>query len=211
MVGEHFFCDRHNKVGLRESSMRIIAGTAKGRRLASPPTRKTRPTTDRIRESLFSIIGDVTDAVVVDAFAGSGALGLEALSRGARKCFFFDTSRAAVKTVRENIGRVGVEEKAVLRRCSFERGLTRFVEGTPDLWFFDPPYGTSLAKRGLRAMISAPDKVTPGALVVWESGGDEEIPSFPEFAIVDTREYGTTRLVFLRRVTRSCAEGNEGV
>ena len=180
--------------------MRIIAGQARGRRLASPSDDKIRPTTDRVRESLFSILGDVTDAEVVDGFAGTGALGLEAMSRGARRCFFFDSSREAIATIRENARRVGVEARSVVRRCTFEQGLERFVEGTPDLWFLDPPYETGLAEQALQAMEEAEDRVTQGALVVWESARNEEIPELDSFELERERTYGSTRIVLLRCV-----------
>lgn len=180
--------------------MRIIAGRAKGRRLKSPPGREVRPTTDRIRESLFSMLGDLEGAVFVDAFAGSGALGLEAMSRGAKRGYFFDTSRRAIATVRENATRVGVEEQVVVRQCSFRQGLSNVVEGTPDLWFFDPPYGSSLAREGLNAMAECETKVTPGALVVWESSKEEEMLEIRRFEIASEKIYGRTRLIFFRCV-----------
>lgn len=178
--------------------MRIISGTARGRRLRTPPSEAIRPTTDRVREALFSILGAIHGAVVVDAFAGSGALGLEALSRGAGRCYFFDTSRQAIEVIDENIELVGVKDRAVVQRCSFVNGLKTTVEGTPDLWFFDPPYGTQFAEKGLQAMRMTPDKVTSGTLVVWESGRDEEIPQVEGFKVVDTRIYGSIRLAFFR-------------
>ncbi len=178
--------------------MRIIAGRARGRRLASPEGNKIRPTTDRVREALFSMLGNICGAVIVDGFAGSGALGLEALSRGAERCYFFDSSRQAVATIRENVSRVGVEDQSIIRRCGFEQGLERFVEGTPDLWFFDPPYGTIFAEQGLKAMERSTQKVTDGALVVWESHRDEAVPDLEAFEVTRKREYGTTRLVFFR-------------
>ena len=178
--------------------MRIIAGHAGGRRLISPNTDRIRPTTDRVREALFSMLGNVSGALVVDGFAGSGALGLEALSRGAEKCFFFDTSREAISVVRENCRRLDVVDQAIIRRCSFTRGMRQFVTGTPDLWFLDPPYHTDLAEQALLAMEEQVQIVTKGALVVWESHRDEAIPDLARFEITRKREYGSTRLVFLR-------------
>ena len=180
--------------------MRIIAGTARGRRLKSPTSNSIRPTGDRVRESLFSMLGDLKGAVVVDAFAGTGALGLEALSRGAEKAYFFDVSKEAIETIEENVRRVDVEQRATVKRSDFIEGLVTTVTGTPDLFFFDPPYGSDRAARGLEAMIGQTETVTPGALVVWESGVDEEIPIVEGFEVVDEREYGTTRLVFFRRL-----------
>lgn len=182
--------------------MRIIAGKAGGHRLIGPPTDRIRPTSDRVRESVFAMLGELEGAVVVDGFAGAGTLGLEALSRGAKQCYFFDTSRQAIETVVENARRTGLEDRALIHQCSFRRGLADVVEGTPDLWFFDPPYGSSLARRGLEAMEQRDDRVTPGALVVWESGRDEPIPSLERFDQVRQRDYGTTRVVFLRCIER---------
>lgn len=179
--------------------MRIIAGKAGGRRLVSPRSNRIRPTGERVREALFSMLGDLDGAVVVDGFAGTGALGLEALSRGARRCYFFDRAREAVATIRENIERVGVSDEAIVGRHSFVRGLEKVVKDTPDLWFLDPPYGTGLAEEALTAMADAEDTVTAGALVVWESGADEEIIEASGFETVEQRSYGRSRLVFFRR------------
>ncbi len=180
--------------------MRIIGGTVGGIRLASPPTDRTRPTGDRVREALFSMLGPLDGAVVVDAYAGSGALGLEALSRGAEGCYFFDTSREAIATIRENTERTGFGDRAIVHRMTFRRGLDEIVDGTPDLWFLDPPYGGCLAREALEAMEGAVSKVTPGTLVVWESDRDESLPSLDLFEVTRTREYGRTRLAFFRRI-----------
>lgn len=180
--------------------MRIIAGSRGGHRLTSPDTDHIRPTSDRVREALFSMLGGIRDAVVVDGFAGAGTLGLEALSRGAGHCYFFDSHRSAIDTIEENLRRTGLDERATVSKSTFTRGLTGVVEGTPDLWFLDPPYHSSLARKALEAMSSADDIVTPGALVVWESSRDEDIPTIDGFEPGRQREYGSTRLLFLRRV-----------
>jgi len=181
--------------------MRIIAGFAGGRKLKSPDTYSIRPTPERVREALFSMLGDLDGAVVVDAFAGTGALGLEALSRGAERAYFFDTSKEAIETIEENVRRVGVESQAIIKKGDFIEGLVTGISGTPDVFFFDPPYGSDRAARALEAMAGQPDKVTEGALVVWESGSDEEIPEAEGFELVEERSYGTTRLVFFRRLS----------
>lgn len=179
--------------------MRIIAGSARGRRLQSPATTNTRPTEDRVREAIFSILGDIHGAYVVDCFGGSGALGLEALSRGASEAVFFDTSRQAVQVINENIRRVGVEDRAVVFRLSFFKGLRDLLEGTPDLWFVDPPYGSDLVGKTLEALARAEDRVTQDALVVVEMPKEEQLPQFPQFIVEDCRVYGSTQVVFLRR------------
>jgi 16S rRNA (guanine966-N2)-methyltransferase len=178
--------------------MRIISGQARGRRLVTPPGYSTRPTTDRVRESLFSILGNLEGVTVVDGFAGSGALGCEALSRGARRCYFFDKAVDAIESVRENTRRIGADRRAVIRKCSFDYGLEHHVQEEIDLWFLDPPYGTDLARKSLDAMAHSPH-VTEGALVVVECDEADAIASVEGFALEDDRVYGRTRLLFYRR------------
>lgn len=180
--------------------MRIISGIARGRRLRSPASARVRPTEDRVREAIFSVIGSVEGAVVVDGFAGSGALGLEALSRGAGEAYFFDISHQAIEVINENIARVGVGDRARVFKQSFLRGLEDLVEGTPDLWFLDPPYDRGLVVQSLEAMAKAEDRVTKGALVVVEAADGEEIVDVGGFVIEDRRRYGSTQVIFLRRL-----------
>lgn len=179
--------------------MRIIAGKARGRRLRSPADSSIRPTEDRVREAIFSMIGDLQGAIVVDCFAGSGALGLEALSRGATKAYFFDISKQSIQVINENIIRVGVEDRASVSKIAFHRGLQDIVEGSPDLFFVDPPYKSGQIEVSLNAMLEAQAQVTEGALVVVEASRDEEIPVLPGFLVEDQRIYGSTQVVFLRR------------
>ena len=134
----------------------------------------------------------------MDGFAGSGALGLEAISRGAKKGYFFDTSRSAVDTIRENVRRLKMDDHSVVRQCDFVQGLERVVDEEPDLWFLDPPYQTSLAQQALEAMSTCEEKVTEGALVVWESEKDEPLLEAPRFEVWREKIYGRTRLVFFR-------------
>src|SRR5262245_5664288 len=122
--------------------MRIIAGTHKGRRIAAPKGEQTRPTGDRVREALFNLVGPVDDASVLDLFAGSGALGLEALSRGARRCVFAETDSAACRVIRQNVESLGLTGALVLQRDAVavlreERSGGR----RHDLILLDPPYG----------------------------------------------------------------------
>src|SRR5690554_3619799 len=107
--------------------MRIISGKARGLRLATPSTYHVRPTADRVREALFSILGDLEGAVVVDGFAGTGALGCEAISRGAARCYFFEKSREAVETVEENVRRIKGAGQAKVEKCTFEYGLGKHL------------------------------------------------------------------------------------
>lgn len=181
--------------------MRIIAGQSRGRRLATLPKggSSIRPTTDRVRESLFSILQSrqlLAGAHVLDIFAGSGALGCEALSRGAASVIFMDRSRAAFRTILENLRRIqhpGEEilvgdAKALLRNLRPPRPI--------DLVLMDPPYNMEL----LAPILQILDKgslLAPDATVVAEHHRDEAAPEdLPLLAFEQTRSYGDTRLSF---------------
>lgn len=183
--------------------MRIIAGRWRGLRLASvgkgDVSAHLRPTTDRVRETLFNVlaggaVGDpLAGARVLDLFAGTGALGLEALSRGAETALFVENGRIGAALVAENIRLTGAAEAARLLR----RDATRLpaMEGTPaTLVFLDPPYGAGLGQRAL-ASARAGGWLAPGALIVWEEAAPQEAPE--GFARRDTRRYGDTHVTFL--------------
>ncbi|MBQ8928863.1 MAG: 16S rRNA (guanine(966)-N(2))-methyltransferase RsmD, partial [Oscillospiraceae bacterium] len=123
--------------------MRVISGTARGRKLKEPDGRRVRPTTDKVKESMFNIVQfHIQDAAVLDLFAGSGQLGIEALSRGAESVTFVDSARDSVKLVRENVRTAGFEDRAQI----FQTDAIGFLEhcGKFDLIFLDPPYDTDL-------------------------------------------------------------------
>lgn len=170
--------------------MRVIAGEWGGRRLQAPPGDATRPTSDRVREALFSVLGErVTGARVLDLFAGSGALGIEALSRGAAAVTFVDSAPAALKALRANLDALGAE--AEVRRQDagrFLAGASR-EEREYDLAFLDPPY--RLAGR-LGGELSAilPAVLAPEGLVIAES--DRREPLDLELPLLDERRYGDT-------------------
>lgn len=185
--------------------MRIIAGKHRGLRLASvgtgDPGAHLRPTADRVRESLFNLLlngphGDpVTGARVLDLFAGTGALGLEALSRGAAHVTFVETGAKALALIRENVVKCRAEaETTRLRQNATRLGAN---PGAPfDLIFLDPPYGRALGERALAAALAG-GWIAPGALIVWEEG-TEIVP--PEgVALLDRRRYGETWIAILRR------------
>ncbi|HEV2774243.1 MAG TPA: 16S rRNA (guanine(966)-N(2))-methyltransferase RsmD [Solirubrobacteraceae bacterium] len=170
--------------------MRIVAGLYGGRKLTAPPGAETRPTSDRVREALFSVLGaSIHGARVLDLFAGSGALGIEALSRGAQSAVFVDRSRKAVTAIRANLDALGIEAEvrpieahAALRAASARREAY-------DLVFLDPPYrraaelGRELSE-GLTAVLA------PGARVVTES--DRRAPLELDLPLADQRRYGDT-------------------
>ena len=183
--------------------MRIIAGRAGGRRLASPETRDIRPTPDRVREAIFSILGDVRDAVVVDGFAGTGAMGCEALSRGAAECYFIDSDEDAVALIEENLERIEARDQGIVLPGAFAHQLA-LIDQDPDLWLLDPPYGQGLGQKALEAMVGA-ECVTARALVVLEQAEDEPVPDVDGFELEDERVYGRTRVAFLRRLAESAS------
>jgi len=178
--------------------MRIIAGEAGGRNLASPRGEEIRPTPERAREALFSTVGNLVDAVVADAYAGTGALGCEALSRGAALCYFIDTADHAIDLVEENLDRIDASDDAVVLQGDVEDTLP-LIYDDPDLWFLDPPYESGLGVQTLSAMAESPI-VTEEALVVLEQSTLEKVPEVDEFRIEDRREYGKTRLIYYRRL-----------
>ena len=178
--------------------MRIVGGAFRGTALAAlgkgDPGAHLRPTSDRVRESLFNILtsgafGDpITDAIVLDLFAGTGALGLEALSRGARAATFVDDGKKAQALLRANIEKTRTGDRARVLR----RDATRFgpAQGAPStLVFLDPPYGKGLGERALRAALAG-GWLAPKALIVWE---DSAPPTLPEGCdLRDQRRYGDT-------------------
>ncbi len=184
--------------------MRIVGGAWRGRTLAGPAAGargdRLRPTADRVRESLFNVLehggfGDpVPGAVVLDLFAGTGALGLEALSRGASGATFVESGRQGAALVAENVRRTGAGDRARLLRADATR-LPPNAGAPATLAFLDPPYGRGLGARALGAA-AAGGWLAPGALVVWEEAAEQAAP--PGFARLDHRAFGGTHITFLR-------------
>jgi 16S rRNA (guanine966-N2)-methyltransferase len=182
--------------------MRIIGGRFRGRTLHAPKSQAIRPTADRLRESLFNILvhsyGDpITGARVLDLFAGTGALGLEALSRGARFALFIDKAAEARGVIRANVDALGVGGATkIFRRDAAELGPAGPVEPFT-LAFLDPPYRQGLAERALASARSG-GWLTPQALVVVEEAADAVFTTPPGFVAEERRDYDDTQLMFLR-------------
>ena len=178
--------------------MRIIAGAWRGRPLVAPESGDTRPTSDRAREGLFSMltsrIGTFEGLRVADLFAGTGALGLEALSRGAVHCLFVENDRAALAAIRENIARLGASDRSEARSQGVEHAPPPLVPC--DIIFLDPPYGTGLAGMSL-ARLEDPAWIMPAGLVSVESDGPLAIPF--HFEIEAQRRFGKAHIHLLRR------------
>jgi 16S rRNA (guanine966-N2)-methyltransferase len=185
--------------------MRIIGGSHRGRRLTAPPGAAVRPTSDRAREALFDILSHgayaaaglpFADNTVLDAFAGTGAFGLEALSRGAAEADFIENDREALVALRRNIAALG--ETARGRIIAGDATRPPRAPGPCGLAFLDPPYQSGLAAPALAALAAA-GWLTADALAIIEIGAREAFAPPAGFAVVDERVYGAARLVFLRR------------
>ena len=174
--------------------MRIIAGSHKGARIFAPKGRETRPTADRVREAAFNLLGPgaAEDANVLDLFAGSGAMGLEALSRGAAHVTFVESDREACRTINRNLDKLALENATVLCQDALSALRADARAGTRyDLVLLDPPYRrfSSLQNTMIRHL---PDILAPGGTLLVETGADEE-PELP-LSKRTTRRYGAARL-----------------
>jgi 16S rRNA (guanine966-N2)-methyltransferase len=168
-----------------------------GRRLFVPGGRDIRPTSDRVREALFSLIGqDLRGVQVLDLFAGTGALGIEALSRGAERAVFVDHAQRALAVVQRNLEQCGLEGSADVVRHDLRRGLPPRIPSTGTgfgLVFLDPPYGRALADP-LLGPLGRTGLLAPGALVVVETDAGEAVGNPGDLARLETRAYGDTRI-----------------
>ena len=175
--------------------MRIVAGRHKGRRLRTPAGAGTRPTADRVREAVFSILGPVEGLRVLDLYAGSGALGLEALSRGAESATFVESARPAVAAIRANLDATGEEAEVVASDAIAWLRAARAGERAFDLVFCDPPYD---AAAGIAQPLAdlLPRVVAPQALIVTESS--KRNPLVIDLPLTDERTYGDTRIAIHR-------------
>lgn len=185
--------------------MRIVAGQFKGRLLQAPKTNATRPTSDRARESLFNMVAHapwappLEGARVIDLFAGSGALGLEAMSRGAGFCLFVETAHPAMSAIRKNISAFELTNATRMhRRSAIDLGPRPEALATPfDLAFLDPPYRKGLVEPCLSAL-AAGAWLSENALIVVETAADET-PAFDGWDLVADRDSGAAKFWFLTR------------
>jgi 16S rRNA (guanine966-N2)-methyltransferase len=186
--------------------MRIIGGKFRGRPLASPSHDGLRPTADRVREAVFNVLlhgvedFDLAGARVIDLFAGTGALGLEALSRGAAFSLFVEEDADARALIRQNIEALGLTGATkIFRRDATDLGPAGNIEPFT-LAFLDPPYGKGLGGRALAALAGG-KWLAPGAIVVVEESAKAVVTLPPGFAEVDRRVWGDTQVVFARLAT----------
>jgi 16S rRNA (guanine(966)-N(2))-methyltransferase RsmD len=188
--------------GGHTAAVRIIAGRFRGQGIAAPKGDATRPTSDRVREALFSILGDVEGLDVLDLYAGSGALGLEALSRGARSATFVDEARTALAALRANIASLAVVEETAVVAAEARAGLKRLARAgrTFGLALVDPPYAHREVVTVLKDLVAL-RLLVPGAWVVLEHAARSEPPvvdTAPGLVARFSRAYGDTALTFYR-------------
>lgn len=190
--------------------MRIVAGSLKGRAIVAPDGQGTRPTSDRARQAIFNVLEHapwaegLADARVIDLYAGSGALGFEALSRGGAFCLFVETDDGARGAIRENMDAYGLFGRCrVHRRSATDLGARPGSAGEAfTLAFLDPPYRQGLGEQTLARLLEG-DWLAPGALVVFERGSDEPDIDTPGYERLDARDYGAARVLFLRAAART--------
>ena len=172
--------------------MRIIAGSRKGARIFAPKGSDTRPTGDRVREAAFNLIGPLDDATVLDLFAGSGAMGLEALSRGAASAVLVENDREALRAIDRNVEKLGLEGVTVVPRDVLQALATD--RRAYDLIVCDPPYGYADHERLAPYLVRA---LAPDGLLVYETGAKEE-PQIQGLSARTSRTYGSARLTLFQ-------------
>ena len=192
--------------------MRITAGRFKGRTLHTPRDRRTRPTSDKVRQAVFNILAhgeigaDFTleGAAVIDVFAGTGAMGLEAISRGAGFCLFVEDAAAAIALIRQNIEALGLSGVTkIWRQDGTALGpRAASAEGPFGLAMLDPPYRRGLLAPALRAL-SQGDWLRSGALSICETAADDDVALPPGYALLEARRYGESKILILRVVNQT--------
>lgn len=183
--------------------MRVISGKARGTKLSSIESLSTRPTLDRVKESLFNIIqNNLRDAVVLDLFAGSGQLGIEALSRGADKAYLCDINRDAVKMIKQNLEKTKLKDKAVVINEDYKKALrTLNINEKFDIIFIDPPYKEDIAVDSIIEIIHE-SRLKENGIMIIETDEIErdlrEINKIENIKIIDQRKYGRASLIFIK-------------
>ncbi|MBP3875987.1 MAG: 16S rRNA (guanine(966)-N(2))-methyltransferase RsmD [Lachnospiraceae bacterium] len=184
--------------------MRVIAGSARRLLLTAPPGLETRPTQDKIKETLFNILQmQVPGSVFLDICAGSGGIGIEAISRGARRAYFVENGRAAISCIQQNLHKTGFEDKAVILRQDAVAALRQVHEKEVDLVYLDPPYRSDLPRRILTAL-DGQSYITQDTCIVVETDYDSDFSFLEETGLEIYREknYRGNRHLFIRRRTQ---------
>ena len=182
--------------------MRVIAGTARSLPLKTPEGADTRPTTDRIKETLFNMLQpDIPGAVFVDLFSGSGGIGIEALSRGARRAYFAEIGGKALECIRQNLSFTKLEDRAIVIRQDACSALHSIKEETVDIIFMDPPYRCG-HEQNVLAVLRDMQYVTEDTLIIVEAALKADFTWLKDvgFALIKEKNYKTNKHVFCRRL-----------
>ena len=180
--------------------MRIISGKARGTKLYTLEGNNTRPTLDRIKEALFNIIQqEIPNCLFLDLFSGSGAIGLEAASRGAKKVILGENSKQAIKIIEKNIEKTHLEEKAQVFNTDYEMLLKEKIKEKVDIVYIDPPYNSNFAKKSIEIMIKN-KIVDENSTIIVETDREDKINEISKLPIEieDKRKYGRAEIIFLR-------------
>lgn len=191
--------------------MRIITGEYRGRRLESPIGYDVRPTTDKVKEAIFNLLmNDIWDAVVVDLFAGTGNLGLEALSRGAKRCYFCDNSRESLNLVKTNIAKCNAQDKSMVLAGDYSKALGRIREKV-QVFLIDPPYRDGLYEKCLN-QIDGLDLLDKEGIIITEHGVHDPVPQQAGNLVkVKEKKYGKILVSIYRHVAFvEAMQGNDG-
>ncbi len=183
--------------------MRIIGGKARGTKLYTLEGDNTRPTLDRVKESLFNIIQkDIPESTFLDLFSGSGAIGLEAVSRGAKKAILCDNSKEAINIIKKNIDKTHLQEQVELYQLPFERLLNDKIREKIDIIYIDPPYKTDFVYNAIKIILSK-NLIDQDSIVIIETDEEERIIKQMEtlnIEIVNQRKYGRAHLIFVKKI-----------
>ena len=186
--------------------MRIISGTARGTKLYTLEGLETRPTLDRVKEALFNIICfDIPEATILDLFSGSGAIGLEFASRGAKKVYLCDKSKNACEIIQKNIAKTHLEKKVELYNLDFIEAIKKIANKKMDIIYLDPPYKTDFIKIAIEELIK--NKILkPDTLIIAETDEKEkiqkQIEEIEKIEIIEERKYGRANIFFLKKINR---------
>ena len=181
--------------------MRVISGIARGTKIKSIDSMSTRPTLDRVKEALFNILQNyIKNAIVLDLFAGSGALGIEALSRGAKRTYFCDINKEAIKIIKENLEKTRLIEKSVIYNEDYIIAIKKIKEPL-SIVFLDPPYKLDLAVKSIKEL-QKNKLLTNNSIIIIETDelnrDIEELQKIENLEIIDNRKYGRANLIFIK-------------
>ena len=182
--------------------MRVISGIARGSKIETIDSLKTRPTLDRVKEALFNILqNDIKDSIVLDLFAGSGALGIESLSRGAKKAYFCDNNIDAIKVIKRNLEKTRLIDNAEVFFGDYTKLLNKIKEKI-DIIFIDPPYKSDFGVKALKELINK-ELINENSIIVIETDEiDRDIKELNDVrgvTIIDERKYGRANLIFVKK------------